>query len=61
MFECRQRWICLRAGQVISVDKRSSMVMHVSSMYWRSLFGGRYIAAICRYYDVFVVFEMYFK
>ena len=32
--------------RVFCVDARSSMVLHMSSIYCRSLFGGRYIAAI---------------
>ena len=32
--------------RVLCLDVRSSMVLHMSSIYCRSLFGGRYIAAI---------------
>ena len=32
--------------RVLSLDVSSSMVLHMSSIYCRSLFGGRYIAAI---------------
>ena len=31
---------------IVYVDERSSITLHMSSMYCMSLFGGRYIAAI---------------
>ena len=35
-----------QSTEFVCLDVRSSMVLHMSSIYCRSLFGGRYIAAI---------------
>ena len=38
-----------RGSSFLYLDERSSMVLQMSSMYCRSLLGGRYIAAIMMY------------
>ena len=36
----------IQSTEFLCLDVRSAMVLHMSSIYCRSLFGGRYIAAI---------------